>query len=106
MAKTYFVVRATVADPADRPGFDAWYRDEHLPDAIKAFGSRHAWRAWSRSDPAVHCAFYEFPDAAAAEAMMASPVLKAMVAEFDRAWGARVVRSRELLEVAGELGAG
>ena len=32
--------------------------------------------------PRVHCAFYEFPDAAAAEAAIASPALRALVAEI------------------------
>ena len=38
------VVRAVVADPADRADFDHWYRTEHLPDALRAFpcGSRVA----------------------------------------------------------------
>jgi len=34
----WLVVRAVVADAADRAPFDRWYRDEHLPDAVKAFG--------------------------------------------------------------------
>ena len=33
MAKAYFVVRVTVADPARRKAFDKWYQTEHLPDA-------------------------------------------------------------------------
>ena len=32
----YFVVRAVVAE-TDRRDFDNWYREEHLPDAAKAF---------------------------------------------------------------------
>jgi hypothetical protein len=43
----YFVVRATVADPAKRGAFDAWYQNEHLPDAAKSFGVVKAWRFWS-----------------------------------------------------------
>ena len=35
----FFVVRATVSDPARREAFDAWYRREHMPDAVKAFGA-------------------------------------------------------------------
>jgi hypothetical protein len=31
---TYFIVRATVSDPAQRAAFDKWYAQEHLPDAI------------------------------------------------------------------------
>ncbi|MBW8268128.1 hypothetical protein [Caldovatus aquaticus] len=102
MATTYFTVRAVVADPADRPRFDQWYETEHLPDAAAAFGARRAWRAWSRTDPSVHFAFYEFPDAADAEAVLASPALKALIAEFDRVWGARVTRTRDILETASE----
>jgi hypothetical protein len=40
MAKAYFVVRATVADPARRKAFDTWYQNEHLPDAAKSFGAK------------------------------------------------------------------
>jgi hypothetical protein len=53
----WLVVRAVVADAADRAPFDRWYRDEHLPDAVKAFGAWAAWRGWSRADPSVHCAY-------------------------------------------------
>ena len=103
--KTYLVVRATVADPADRAPFDYWYATEHLPDALAAFGVARAWRAWSRTEPAMHCAFYEFASLALAEAGTSGPGIAALIAEFDRKWGRRVVRTRELLEVAGELAA-
>ena len=33
MPSAYFVVRATVTDPARRAAFDKWYAKEHLPDA-------------------------------------------------------------------------
>jgi hypothetical protein len=102
MTTTWLMVRAVLADAADIPRFDAWYAAEHLPDAKQAFGATRAWRCLSRTDPRVHCAFYEFPDAAAAEAAIASPALHALVAEFDRVWGSRVTRTRELLELAGE----
>ena len=103
MSTTWLMVRAVVADPTDRPGFDAWYAAEHLPDAHHAFGASRARRCWSRTDPSVHCAFYEFPDAATAEAAIASSALRDLVAEFDRVWGSRVTRTRELLELAGEI---
>ena len=32
---TFFIVRATVPDPAQRAAFDKWYAEEHLPDAVK-----------------------------------------------------------------------
>lgn len=94
----YFVVRAVVAE-ADRPAFEQWYRAEHLPDAIKAFNAQRGWRAWSHSDPSVHYAFYQFPDVATAEAVTRSSALGPLVAEFDKRWGKRVTRAREIIEV-------
>ena len=32
----FLIVRAEV-DPAVRDAFDAWYQDEHLPDAVRSF---------------------------------------------------------------------
>jgi len=74
--KGIFMVRAVVANPDDRPGFDNWYETEHLPDALKAFNALRAWRIWSRSDPSVHIAFYEFPNAAAADAVQSTEGIK------------------------------
>jgi hypothetical protein len=99
--KACFMVRAVVAEAGERPAFDRWYEEEHLPDAVKAFNATRGWRCWSRTDPAVHYAFYEFTELAQAEAIPGSPALRALVAEFDRAWGARVTRSRDILELAG-----
>ena len=62
MSTTYFIVRATVADPAKRAAFDKWYEQEHVPDAVKTFGAQKAWRFWSESDPAVHMAWYRFAE--------------------------------------------
>jgi len=95
----YLIVRAVVAE-ADRRDFDTWYRTEHLPDAIEAFAARRGWRAWSRTDPSVHYAFYEFADVAAAEAVSSSPAIQGLIAEFDRRWGTRVTRAREIIDVA------
>jgi hypothetical protein len=100
MMPAYLVVRAVVAE-TDRRDFDAWYRNEHLPDALKAFNAQSAWRAWSRTDPSVHYAYYQFPDAAAAEAVGTSPAIRTLIAEFDARWGTRVTRAREVIEVAG-----
>jgi hypothetical protein len=103
MGKGFLTVRAVVANPDDRPGFDTWYAKEHLPDAVQAFGIRRAWRAWSKSDPAVHIAFYEFDTADKADAIQHSEGIKALIAEFDRCWGDKVTRSREVLEVVGAI---
>ena len=106
MAISYFVVRAVLADALDRPRFDHWYATEHLPDAVAAFRARRAWRCWSRTDPGVHVAFYEFASVEEAEALVGSPALQTLVAEFDRVWSGRVSRTREILEVVGEAGRG
>ena len=98
------MVRAVVANADDRPGFDTWYETEHLPDALRIFGATRAWRTWSRSDPSVHIAFYEFADCDAADAIQGTDGIKGLIAEFDRLWGDKVTRSREVLDVVGEIG--
>jgi hypothetical protein len=103
MAKTYLMVRAILADAADRPRFDRWYETEHLPEAVVAFGALRGWRCWSRTDLMVHYAFYEFADAAKAEGIQGSPGMTASIAEFDRVWGRRVTRTRIVMELAGEF---
>ena len=105
MPLAYFVVRATVADPAKRAAFDQWYATEHLPDAAKAFGVDRARRFWSAGDPALHVAMYEFADQAALDRVMSGEALKALVAEFNRCWP-DVPRTREILVLAEEFSAG
>jgi hypothetical protein len=39
---TFFIVRATVSNPAKRAAFDAGYSKEYLPDAVKSFGAQQA----------------------------------------------------------------
>ena len=104
MPPAYFVVRATVADPAKRRAFDEWYSREHLPDAAKAFGVKKARRFWSASDPSLHQAMYEFADQAALDRAMGGAALKTLVAEFDRCWP-EVTRTREFLVLAEEFAA-
>jgi len=95
----YFMVRAQVKDASVRDEFDRWYQEEHLPDALNGFNARRAWRGWSALDASVHHAFYEFDDLARAQAILGSAALKRLVAEFDRAWGDKVARSRDFVEV-------
>lgn len=104
MAGAWFVVRAVVADPGDRAAFDAWYRNEHLPDAMNAFAVEVAWRGWSVSDPAVHYAHYRFDSVDRLDSVTTGPALAALVAEFDRCWNGRVTRTREVVAVADEVG--
>ncbi|MEO8716754.1 MAG: hypothetical protein ABI423_00885 [Burkholderiales bacterium] len=93
-----FIVRAQIVDPAIKSAFDRWYQDEHLPDAVKAFKARRAWRGWSDMDESVHYAYYEFDDLARARAIPGSAAIKTLIAEFDRAWGDKVKRTREIVD--------
>ena len=93
----YLIVRAQV-DPSVRDQFDTWYRDEHLPDAAKAFGPLSAKRGWSQLEDSVHIAFYEFPSLAAANEVMGSDKITALIKEFDRHWEGMVTRTREVVE--------
>jgi hypothetical protein len=102
MPKCLFVVRASVADAARRAAFDAWYRDEHLPDAAKSFRAEKAWRCWSDTDPAVHIAFYQFADRPALDRGTGPDVIKRLVADFDKAW-AGIPRSREIMTIVQEI---
>ena len=98
----FLIVRAEV-DPAAREAFDAWYRNEHLPDAVVAFDAAGASRGWSEVDDNVHIAFYEFADLAEVNRVMGSDALKGMIAEFDRHWQGKVTRTREVLELIQEI---
>jgi hypothetical protein len=100
----YFIVRAQVVDAAVKSDFDRWYQDEHLQDALKAFKAKRAYRGWSQVDASVHYAFYEFDDAAHAQAIQGSAELKRLVAEFDRVWGDKVTRSRDVVDVVQSIG--
>jgi hypothetical protein len=99
-----FIVRAQVVDPSVKEAFDRWYQDEHLPDAVTTFGAESGWRGWSEVDPSVHYAVYEFDDIEKLRALPGSEGLKRLVAEFDRAWGKKVVRERDRVRVVQRVG--
>ena len=101
MPKAYLAVRAEVPE-ADRARFDHWYETDHLPWAVRVFEARRAWRCWSRTEPSLHIAFYEFDSVEAAQATQTAEATKALVADFDRVWGDRVPRRREILEMVQE----
>jgi hypothetical protein len=104
MPAAYFVVRATVSDPAKRQAFDKWYQTEHLPDAAKSFGVNKAWRFWSLSDPAIHQATYQFADPASLDRAIKCEDMKRLVADFNRDWP-DVSRTRETFVLAEEFSA-
>jgi hypothetical protein len=100
----FFIVRAQIVDAALTDDFDRWYRDEHLPDAVKAFGAQSAWRGWSELDRTLHYAVYQFDDPARARAIPGSDAMNGLIAEFDRAWGDKVKRSRDIVDVVQRIG--
>jgi hypothetical protein len=95
--KAYFMVRAEVPNESDRANFDQWYGTHHLPLAMDKFRAEKGWRFWSRSDPAVHYALYQFADVATLRKALDAPGFKELVADFDQAWP-NVPRTRDLLE--------
>lgn len=97
------IVRAQVADAATATEFDQWYQAEHLPEAVAAFKAIRAWRGWSDMEAGVHFAFYEFPTLERARAVSTSSEINALIAEFDRRWGDRVTRTREVIEARQQL---
>lgn len=99
----YLVVRAVVADPEDRARFDHWYRTEHLPEALAAFNAVSAMRGWSTADPSVHTAYYRFDTLDAVRAITEGSAIRALITEFDRVWGSRVFRTRDIVPIADEL---
>ena len=99
----FLIVRSNIPNPDDRPLFDTWYQAEHLADASKGLGARRAWRAWSTTDASIHCAFYEFADVNDAERAAASDAIHRLIQEYDRVWGTRVTRTREILSVVQRL---
>jgi hypothetical protein len=98
MAKGCFLMRAEVPNAADRAAFDDWYATDHLPWATQTLGAQRGWRCWSQTEPAVHYAFYEFADVGEARALIDSEKIKQLIADFDRVWGNRVSRQREIVQ--------
>ena len=101
MPRHILLIRANVPDESKRAAFDARYSREHLPDAVKSFGSKRTWRYWLANDSAVHLAMYEFPDRASLDAVAGGEEMKRLVKDFDRDWP-EVKRSRDILVLAEE----
>ena len=102
MATAVLIVRARLNNLSDRQKFDSWYGNEHLPVAVKTFRAQRGWRCWSRTNPLVHLALYEFATVEEAEDILDSAALASQIAEFDRVWGTEVTRTREIVEMAQE----
>jgi hypothetical protein len=68
----------------------------NLPQAAEVLNAVRAWRGWSDVDASIHYAFYELPDLKPVPVILDS--LKALIADFDRVWGTRVTRTREIID--------
>lgn len=90
-------MRAVVADPAHRTGFDAWYRDDHMAKVRRVFSPLRAWRSWSTLDPSVHYANYEFDALENVHSMMATPAFRDLVNDFSQRWDGKVKRTRDVV---------
>jgi len=97
--RAILLVRAELKYADDRPAFDQWYQAEHLPAALAAFKADRAWRCWSATSPQIHYAFYEFGDTPTARSALNSADMAVLISEFDRRWGTRIVRSRDIIEI-------
>jgi hypothetical protein len=102
MSKALFIVRAVVSEPL-RARFDHRYATDHLPRAVVDFACEKGWRGWSETEPGVHYAVYRFADMAALTRAVNSDGFRALVADFDRNWPAGVTRTREIVQLAGEV---
>ena len=71
MPKSFFLVRAVVAEPL-RDKFDHWYSTDHLPRALADFKAEKCWRFWSHAEAGVRPRIYRFADKAKLDAALAS----------------------------------
>ena len=83
----WLVVRAVVADPADRAAFDDWYRTEHLPDALKAFAARSAMARLEQQRPVRALRVLSVRQLGGVRKRQQRRAIQALIAEFDRRWG-------------------
>ena len=104
MPKSFFLVRAVVAEPL-RSKFDHWYSTDHLPRALADFKAEKCWRFWSDAEAGVHYAVYQFADKARLDAALASEAFKALVADFNRSWPEGVTRTHDILSLVEERAA-
>lgn len=88
-------VTSTLSDPSVADAFQQWYDAEHIPDARQALvGVRRVQRWRSLTEEGVYTAVYEFDSEQQMLDALGSAEIKELIAEFDRRWGAVVVRTR------------
>ncbi len=98
MEGTAFVlVRSVVAKPDDREQFDRWYQTDHIPLIYSKIANvNQSWRFWSKSDAPVHYILSEFSNMS--ELQASSEGFKYLIDDFDRTWGSRATRTRDIIE--------
>lgn len=94
----FILIRSVVPNADDRKAFDHWYETDHLPLVLSKINVTNGWRFWSHRGPAVHYALVEFPDMNALEQATHSENFKFLLADYDRVWGSRVTRTRDIIE--------
>jgi hypothetical protein len=67
------------------------------------WGTTRLGDAGSRTEPFVHYAFYEFADVADAQAATDPDKSAPLIADFDRVWGDRAPRRREIMEMVQQM---
>lgn len=92
----HLTVRSTLIDPTVRDAFDRWYGEDHLPQAAESFKPLRCWRTWSKLNPAIHYAFYEYSDQGKIDEMMSSETFANLVEDFSQTWDGKVVRDRDV----------
>jgi hypothetical protein len=88
-------VTSTLSDLSAADAFQEWYDTEHIPDVRKALvGVRRVQRWRSLTEEGIYTAVYEFETEQQVLDALGSAEIKELIAEFDRRWGAVVVRTR------------
>ena len=98
LGRVFILIRSVVANPDDREAFDRWYEKDHFPLIFSRLDVMQGTRFWSHSDPTVHYALMEFADISALRRAANSEGFKFLIADYDRAWGSRVTRTRDIVE--------
>ena len=95
MATVLFVVKATIRQDQEE-AFNRWYNQEHVPQFLRWKGavSARRYRALMGEDTYQYMAVYELESEANLVALMESPHMKELRAEYDARFGDVSTRAR------------
>ena len=82
--------------------FNRWYRDIHMPEALKRLRATKALRLVDRSNSYRHIAIYYFDDMEQFETETIKIELESLVAEFSDQWREGVTRERRFVNIVDE----